>query len=37
MAAYYRELGHDLAAREILIEKERVRHAGFRRSPASAV
>jgi hypothetical protein len=31
MAAYYRELGHDLAAREILIEKERVRHAGFRR------
>jgi hypothetical protein len=31
MAAYYRELGHDGAAREILIEKERVRHAGFRR------
>jgi hypothetical protein len=31
MAAYYRELGHDLAAREILIEKERVRHADFRR------
>ena len=31
MAAYYRELGHDLAAREILIEKERVRHAGFQR------
>jgi hypothetical protein len=31
MAAYYRELGHDVAAREILIEKERVRHAGFRR------
>lgn len=31
MAAYYRELGHDQAAREILIEKERVRHAGFRR------
>ena len=31
MAAYYRELGHDAAAREILIEKERVRHAGFHR------
>ncbi len=31
MAAYYRELGHDQAAREILIEKERVRHAGFHR------
>jgi hypothetical protein len=31
MAAYYRELGHDLAAREILIEKERVRHADFHR------
>jgi hypothetical protein len=31
MAAYYRALGHDVAAREILIEKERVRHAGFRR------
>jgi hypothetical protein len=31
MAVYYRELGHDAAAREILIEKERVRHAGFRR------
>lgn len=34
MAAYYRELGHDQAAREILIEKERVRHAevpGFAR------
>jgi hypothetical protein len=31
MAAYYRELGHDLAAREILIEKERVRHRDFRR------
>ena len=28
MAAYYRELGHDQAAREILIEKERVRHTG---------
>lgn len=27
MAGYYRELGHDHAAREILIEKERVRHA----------
>jgi hypothetical protein len=31
MAAYYRELGHDLASREILIEKERVRHRDFRR------
>ena len=31
MAGYYRELGHDAAAREILIEKERVRHAGFHR------
>jgi len=31
MASYYRELGHDGAAREILIEKERVRHKGFRR------
>lgn len=31
MAAYYRALGHDLAAREIMIEKERVRHADFRR------
>lgn len=31
MAAYYRELGHDLAAREILIEKERVRHRDFHR------
>ena len=31
MAAYYRELGHDQAAREILIEKEQVRHTGDRR------
>lgn len=31
MAAYYRELGHDAAAREILIEKERVRHRDFHR------
>jgi hypothetical protein len=31
MAAHYRALGHDLAAREILIEKERVRHRDFRR------
>ena len=31
MAAYYRELGHDLASREILIEKERVRHKDFHR------
>lgn len=31
MAAYYRALGHDVAAREILIEKERVRHRDFRR------
>lgn len=31
MAAYYRELGHDLASREILIEKERVRHQDFHR------
>lgn len=31
MAAYYRALGHDLAAREILIEKERVRHRDFHR------
>lgn len=31
MAAYYRALGHDLAARQILIEKERVRHRDFRR------
>ena len=31
MAGYYRELGHDAAAREILIEKERVRHTGFHR------
>jgi hypothetical protein len=31
MAAYYRALGHDLAAREVLIEKERVRHADFHR------
>jgi len=31
MAAYYRELGHDQAAREILIEKEQVRHTGSRR------
>lgn len=33
MASYYRELGHDVAAREILIEKERVRHKNDR--PAS--
>jgi len=31
MAAYYRALGHDAAAREILIEKERVRHRDFHR------
>jgi len=31
MAAYYRGLGHDGMAREILIEKERVRHRDFRR------
>jgi len=31
MAAYYRKLGHDQAAREILIEKERVRHADVSR------
>ena len=29
MAAYYRELGHEEAARRILIEKERVRHQDF--------
>ncbi|HET9170563.1 MAG TPA: hypothetical protein VFN97_14070 [Actinospica sp.] len=29
MAAYYRELGHEEAARQILIEKERVRHRDF--------
>ncbi|HWG23094.1 hypothetical protein [Actinospica sp.] len=31
MAAYYRALGHEEAARQILIEKERVRHQGFHR------
>jgi hypothetical protein len=31
MAAYYRALGHEEAARQILIEKERVRHRGFHR------
>jgi hypothetical protein len=33
MAAYYRALGHEEAARRILIEKERVRHQDF--SPLS--
>ncbi|HTJ66610.1 MAG TPA: hypothetical protein VL551_03690 [Actinospica sp.] len=31
MAAYYRALGHEEAARQILIEKERVRHRSFDR------
>ncbi|MBR7835747.1 hypothetical protein KDL01_20910 [Actinospica durhamensis] len=31
MAAYFRALGHDAAGREILIEKERVRHRDFHR------
>lgn len=31
MASYYRALGHEEAARQILIEKERVRHRGFHR------
>jgi hypothetical protein len=30
MAAYYRALGHEEAARQILIEKERVRHRDYR-------
>ena len=35
MAAYYRALGHEEAARRILIEKERVRHQDF--SPLSRI